>query len=408
VSIFKVNLHQAIYSLSDALDLVGVTHIHHGKRVAYIAAECGKKLGWTGQRLDDLFLAAILHDCGVSRTIIHSRLAQLEWEYESEHCKVGASLLNQCPVLSKLSDVVGHHHTHWSLLKDLDLSDEIKLNANCIYLADRVDILALATLKDNSNILLGAQDICQQVIDRKGDWFHPELVDAFLAVAGSEAFWFRLEGEQVSGYAATWVGHERDREITFSDVRSLVHVFSVIVDAKSPYTRKHSDAVARLARYLGETMGLPRRNCELLELAGLLHDLGKLRIPDAFLDKPGKLTSQEYAIVRRHSFDTFNVLKNITGLEEVARWAAQHHERVDGSGYPYHLGKHDLSLEARIIAVADVFQALEQHRPYRSPLPADEVLAILKEEAKTEKLDRDVVACVETHLQECWEIAFTD
>jgi putative nucleotidyltransferase with HDIG domain len=187
-----------------------------------------------------------------------------------------------------------------------------------------------------------------------------------------------------------------------------VHVFSVIVDAKSPYTRQHSDAVARLARYLGETMGLPQRSCELLELAGLLHDLGKLRIPDAFLDKPGKLTSQEYAIVRRHSFDTFNVLKNITGLEEVARWAAQHHERVDGSGYPYHLAKPDLSLEARIIAVADVFQALEQDRPYRSPLPGDEILAILKEEAETQKLDRGVVACVEAHFQECWEIAFTE
>jgi len=407
-STFKVNLHQAIYSLSDALDLVGVTHIHHGKRVAYVAAECGKKLGWTGQRLDDLFQAAVLHDCGVSKTIIHSRLAQLEWEYEGEHCTVGAALVNQCPLLAKLSDIVGHHHTHWSVLKDLDLPDETKLNANCIYLADRVDILSLATLKDNSNLLLGVQDIRQQVIDRKGDWFHPLLVDAFLALADSEAFWFRLEGEQVAGYAATWVGHDTEREITFSDLRSLVHVFSVIVDAKSPYTCRHSDAVARLARYLGQTMGLSGRNCELLELAGLLHDLGKLRIPDALLDKPGKLTAEEYAIVRRHSFDTFSVLKNITGLEEVARWAAQHHERVDGSGYPYHLRESELSLEARIIAVADVFQALEQHRPYRSPLPKDEIMAILKDAAETDKLDPEVVACVETHFQECWQIASTD
>lgn len=155
MSNFKVSLHQAIYSLSDALDLVGVTHIHHGKRVAYIAAEIAKKLGWSGRRLDDLFQAAILHDCGVSKTIIHSRLAQLEWEKEMDHCDNGAALLGRCPLLAKFSELVRHHHTHWSDLLQMDLPDETRFAANCIYLADRVDILTLASLKDNSNVLLG-------------------------------------------------------------------------------------------------------------------------------------------------------------------------------------------------------------------------------------------------------------
>lgn len=408
MSSYKVNFHQAIYSLSDALDLVGVTHIHHGKRVAYIAAECGKQMGWSGQRLDDLFQAAILHDCGVSKTIIHSRLAQLEWENEHEHCEVGHSLLKQCPLLAKLADMVLHHHTHWSDLQNLALTDEFKLSANCIYLADRIDILTLQSLKDNSNILLGVAETCKQVFERKEDWFHPELVEAFLELASSEAFWFRLESEQVAGYAATWVGHQRDGHLSFADLRSLMHVFSVIVDAKSPFTQKHSDAVARLARFIGEKMGLPPRTCELLELAGLLHDLGKLRVPDNYLEKPGKLTAEEQAIVRRHSFDTFNILKNIKGLEEVAQWASQHHERIDGSGYPYHLRKTDLSLEARIIAVADVFQALEQRRPYRGPMSAEQIFAVITEEAQSGKLDGDVVACVKSNLDQCWEVAFSD
>lgn len=404
MSTYQINLHQAIYSLSDALDLVGVTHIHHGKRVAYIAAECGKRLGWAGQYLDDLFQAAILHDCGVSKTIIHSRLAQLEWECEQEHCELGAALLNRSPLLAKLAQVVRYHHTHWSVLKDMNLPDEIKLQANCVYLADRVDILTLATLKDNANVLLGIQDTCRQIFERRGDWFHPDLVDVFLDLAASEAFWFRLEGEHVSGYAATWVAAERDGSISFAELRRLVHIFSVIVDAKSPFTRQHSDAVARLARFIGERMGLPERSCELLELAGLLHDLGKLRIPDEYLEKPTRLTQGEYAIVRRHSFDTFNILKNIRGLEEVAQWASQHHERVDGSGYPYHLGRRDLSVEARIIAIADVFQALVQQRPYRGPLPAEKALEILGEQAEQEKLDREIVAFVAANLDECLAI----
>lgn len=405
---FNISLHQAIYSLSDALDLVGVTHIHHGKRVAYIAAECAKRLGWSGERLDDLFQSAILHDCGVSKTIIHSRLAQLEWEHENDHCENGAALLAGNPLLAKFSDVVRHHHTHWAHLRELDLDDDLRMAANCVYLADRVDILTLGSLKDNSNILLGVADTRRQIIERRGSWFHPELVDAFLELSRSEAFWFRLEGDQVAGYTAAWKEAACDGEISFGELRGLFHIFSVIVDAKSSFTSKHSDAVARLARYLGEQMGLDQRRCELLELAGLLHDLGKLRIPDEYLEKPGKLTDEEYAIVRRHSFDTYNVLKNIRGLEEVALWASQHHERVDGSGYPYHLRKSELSLEARIVAVADVFQALEQTRPYRGPLPPDRILAILREEVQAGKLDSDVIECAAANLDECWSIAFID
>ena len=408
VSTYNINLHEALYSLSDALDLVGVTHIHHGKRVAYIAAECGKRMGWTGQRLDDLFQAAILHDCGVSKTIIHSRLAQLEWEYENEHCEAGAELVQHCPLLFKLKEVIRHHHSHWLALKELDLPEAIKMHANCIYLADRVDILTLATLKDNSNILLGIEATCQQIRAKRGDWFHPDLVDIFLDIARSEAFWFRLENEQVSGYAATWVANETGGSISFADLRSLVHIFSVIVDAKSRFTRQHSEAVARLARFIGERMGLPERNCELLELAGLLHDVGKLRIPDEYLEKPGRLTEEEFMVVRRHSFDTYNILKNIKGLEEVALWASLHHERGDGSGYPYHMRWNGLSTEARIIAVADMFQALEQHRPYRGPVPPEEAIAIIKDEAANDKLDPDIVAFIEANLAECWRIACSD
>jgi HD-GYP domain-containing protein (c-di-GMP phosphodiesterase class II) len=402
---YHVNLHEAIYSLSNALDLVGVTHIHHGKRVAYMATECGKHLGWNGARLDELFQAAILHDSGVSKTMVHANLAQMAWENEADHCRLGAELLASSPLLQHLSDTVLHHHTHWSVLKDMDLPHEVKLRANCIYMVDRVDVLVLGYQLEGKDILLGKQEIRDRILKHRGEWFCPELVDAFMEVSESDAFWFTLESGQVNGYLATWLSHFPDQTMEFEELRSLVHVFSSIVDAKSPFTKQHSDGVANLARYLGSLLGLPHETCELLELVGLLHDIGKLRVPDELLEKPSALSEAETLIMRQHCFDTYSILKNIRGLERVSLWALQHHERMDGTGYPNHTKGVDLSLEARIVAVSDVFQALAQERPYRGPLEQRVIMALLKLEAEDGKLDAEVVAAVEANLQECWRIA---
>ncbi|MBU0620788.1 MAG: HD domain-containing protein [Gammaproteobacteria bacterium] len=405
MSTYNVNLHEAIYSLSDALDLVGVTHIHHGKRVAYMATECGKHLGWDGARLDDLFQAAILHDSGVSRTMVHANLAQMAWENEAEHCHLGAELLAGSPLLQHLSDTILHHHTHWSVLEGLDLPLEVKLRANCIYLTDRVDVMSLGWMAGKQDILLGKEEIRRKIHERRGDWFHPQLVDAFMDISRSEAFWFTLESDNVNAYLATWLSHFPDQTMEFDELRSLVHIFSRIVDAKSPYTRQHSDGVANLARYLGSLFKLPQQTCELLELVGLLHDIGKLRVPDELLDKPSELDEAEVYIMRRHSFDTYNILRNIRGLESVSLWALQHHERMDGTGYPNHTKGTELSFEARIVAVADVFQALAQDRPYRGALEQQVIMTLLKVEAEAGKLDAEVVAVVEANLQECWRVA---
>lgn len=405
MSKFNINLHEAIFSLSNALDLVGVQEIHHGKRVAFMAAECGKELGWDERRLDNLFQAAIIHDCGVSKTEIHAKLVQFAWENEMEHCKIGSQLLKKTPPLAYLADYIYYHHTHWSELESLPLPLEVKISANCIYLADRVDVLSLAYLAENDNILLNADKIRNKIAAKSGDFFHPELVATFMEVSRSHAFWLSLERDHISGYVASWIGHDTTKEIDFEDLKAIAQIFSHIVDAKSSFTKEHSEGVASLARYLGELFGLSEHTCDMLEMAGLLHDLGKLRVPDQLLEKTSTLTREEFLIVQRHSFDTFDIIKNIKGFEEIAHWAAQHHERIDGSGYPYCNAEKKLSLEARIIAVADVFQALAQNRPYRSALCPEDILPILKKEVSDHKLDNSIVTMIEENLLVCWEVA---
>ena len=405
MSKFKINLHETIFSLSDALDLVGVDQIYHSKRVAYLAAECGKALNWGKDRLDDLFLAAILHDCGVFKTAIHTRLTHFEANYVGNHCAMGAELLQRTPLLAYLSDYVLYHHTPWNELIGLDLPDVVKVIANCIYMVDRVDILVLNGLEIDPNILGSKEDIRKKISAKRGYWFQSELVEIFLKLSESEAFWLSLIKVQNARDACFDIAHNSIQEIEFEDLKSIVLIFSHIVDAKSTYTEKHSDGVADLSRFLGKLFKLSEHNCDMLELAGLLHDLGMLRVPDKILDKPGELTESENFIVRRHSYDTFEILKNIKGLEDISKWAAQHHERIDGSGYPYRCNAKDLSIEARIIAVADVFQTLTQKRPYRDKFTPEDIMSILKNQMQEGKLDKDVVLMVGNNLTACWKLA---
>ena len=214
-----------------------------------------------------------------------------------------------------------------------------------------------------------------------------------------------MEKIQNAGYACYGFAHHSIQEIEFEDLKSIVLIFSRIIDAKTTYSAKHSDGVADLSRFLGELFKLSAHTCDMLELAGLLHDLGMLRVPDKILHKPGKLNEAENFIVRRHSYNTYEILKKIKGFEDISMWAAQHHERTDGSGYPFRNTAEDLSIEAKIIAVADMFQSLTQKRPYRDKFHPKDIMSLLKNQMQEGKLDKDVVLMVENNLAACSKIA---
>lgn len=393
-----VELRHVIYALSDALDLVGIDDVGHGKRVGIMAAACARQLGMDGVDTIFLFDLGMLHDIGVSSTTTHHHLvAEFDWKSSQVHCEVGHRLLHDFAPLAAMAAPVRWHHTRWDLLGGLDVDATVAKQANLVYLVDRVDALAAPHYADGS-LLMFTGDIRAQIKAKAGSYFSPELVAAFLAASANEAFWLQLEPRGIQAIMQDMLAGQEPCPASMTELRHLAEIFSRIVDAKSPFTAEHSLGVARLARHIAESMGCGPTNCDKIEIAGLLHDLGKLRVPDEILDKPGRLDERERKIINAHSFETFQILRNIRGFEEITPWAAYHHEEPDGSGYPFRLRGQDMPLEARILRVADIFQAMVQDRPYRRGLGGQAVAGFLNDLARQGRVDASTVACVTADL----------
>ncbi|MEF1305249.1 HD domain-containing protein, partial [Vibrio owensii] len=178
-----------------------------------------------------------------------------------------------------------------------------------------------------------------------------------------------------------------------------------IVDAKSPFTYQHSQKVAELSRYLAKKMGLDEHEQEMIFIAGLVHDIGKLKTPDEILHKEGPLDKQEYTRIKRHTIDTELALHKVFPNAKIAEWASNHHERLDGSGYPYHKTAEALDVPSRIIAVVDVFQALSQDRPYRGRMTQQEIADIMDEQVEAGKLCSDVYQVLSADMQACYQLS---
>jgi len=402
------NLHQLIYALSDALDLVGVDDINHGKRVAYMALVCANELNMNKNNQIKLFHAALLHDCGVSSTRIHDKLVfTLDWEGARDHCIRGYQLLNLSPELQHLSNIVLYHHTHYEVLEKMNVDIETSLLTNLIFMVDRIDALTAQqhAKKTNIPLLSLASEIQEEVQKLSGSFFDPKLVEAFMRASQREVFWFTLEPDNLHRYLNEYIHSLQSEEIDLISLGHISELFAHIVDAKSPYTADHSLDVAKLSQFIATQIGLEPEVCTKIEIAGLLHDLGKLRIPDELLNKEGPLTDDEFDIVKIHAHSTHQILSQVQGLEEITEWASQHHEKLNGKGYPYHTEEKNMSLPSRIIAVADIFQALAQKRPYRTNLAPLDILEIIQEKVTAGDLDPDVVTVVENNLQKCWEVS---
>ena len=400
----NIDLRQMVMAIETAVSLVGMNDTNHGKQVGYIASQLGHQLGYSDPDIQYLFELGLLHDCGVSTEQMHSTLVNhFDWKDAHIHCEIGYRLLKDFEPLARFAIPIFHHHTPWNELGKLDISARDAGMANLIFLADRIDVTAVPHYK--TDILLARDDIVHTIDNYTGTYFDLAYVSAFHELKISEAFWIALDDRHITRYTWDMGKVTSNTPLSLPQLRQLSLIMSYIVDQKSPFTAQHSVRVADLAKYLASQYGLTSEQCEKIEIAGLLHDLGKLHMPDNILEKPGPVDDIERSIMNQHSYETYEILRHIEGLNEVVLWAAYHHEGINGGGYPFHPSAPELSVEARLIAVADVFQALVQDRPYRKGVPLPKVLDIIEKMASTGKLDRDIVNLAKQHSSERFKIA---
>ncbi|WP_067177536.1 HD-GYP domain-containing protein [Sulfurospirillum sp. UCH001] len=401
----QLNLRELTYALSTALDYVSIDDTTHGKRVAYIACEIGKKLGWRQSKLDKVMLMAMLHDCGVSSTEMHDCLINyLDWEDSYLHCARGASLLKDVPIYSDFADVIAFHHTCWEhFLPHID--EEIKLYANLIYLSDRIDAMHV---KFGAQLSHEKEHIRATIKKETPSMFSPKLTEAFIQLSYTDQFWYYLEPDAIHYYFRDWIDHGEILAVSFELLKKIALMFADIVDAKIPYQKHHTLKVATLARYIAELCELTLQEKEAVEIAALLHDLGKLRIPDETLLKTTPLNEKEIRQIRRHGFDAQIILGQIKGFEKIAQIVSMHHETLDAKGYPANLEEAKIPLEARIVYLANTFVNLINQENAEHILHPKELCETLEKMANEHQVDSVIVNTITTHFESCYaKVSFT-
>ena len=405
---------------SYALDCVEAELAHvtdnHAKRVAYMSVCMAQQMKITGEALQDLVICALLHDNALTQYIqeeLHgetaettetaatagtskSTLSTLKVKGVGVHCLLGEVNVQKLPFHTDVKNVILYHHENADGSGPFEKRwDEVPIFSRIIHLCDLLDRASRTQGGDPNQAWKKAEAFIEKV---RGSIVDEVCVDAFVRAFSKEEF-LLLDASDLEKRLWNKVPRIK-QELRFSQIQAIAEFFARIVDYKSPFTSTHSIGVALDAEKLTRFMGFDEETAQKMYLAGALHDIGKVAIGNEILEKPDKLTDDEFTVMKHHAAYTYYILSGIDGFDEMRDWAAFHHERLDGSGYPFGKTAAELNTQERIMACVDIYQALTESRPYKNGMPHEKACQILKNMADKGWLDTNIVAQVAACFQE--------
>ncbi|NVD26981.1 HD domain-containing protein [Parasphingorhabdus flavimaris] len=417
-------LSEILGAFSYALDLTEGQPAGHSIRACWIGTQVAMALGMNGEELRDIYYAVLLKDLGCSanaarvsemfagddRELKHDfkligpqpedfgdfiasgvgvgatpavreqalcNLVQNGGEIMTDimatRCSRGADIARQLRFSEDVAQAIAHLDEHWdgSGLPLGIAGRDIHLGGRIALLAQVADVFYSARGKDAA---------LAEVRNRAGSWLDPELCAIFEKLSGASGFWEELALDDLP--EQLWALEPAAQYVTVDEdyLDDISFAFGRVIDAKSPYTAGHSERVGMIADKIAEHLAMDEQGRRVLRRAAILHDVGKLGVSSAILEKPGKLDAEEWQIMQSHAAHTTNILGQIGVMSDMAMIAGSHHERLDGKGYPLGLDERSIAMESRIITVADIYDALTTDRPYRKAMSTEKAMAILQSE----------------------------
>jgi putative nucleotidyltransferase with HDIG domain len=345
--------------------------LNHSKRTSYVSVNLAKIISKDVSFIQKVFISSGLHDIGTCSNFDECHMSS---NFILQHSLKGCSLLKKLPLDSDIADIIKYHHENFNGAGYFNLKgDDIPLISQIIHLADTFELLYDET-KPN---YIQRNTIKDWIKSKTGTLFSPYIVDAFMDVQSKEYFWWDVENLGFMPAILEDIRPDGSAPVSLQHLKGIAEVFADIIDTKSPSTFKHSTNLSKILGLTSDYLSFNEEKRMSLEIAALLHDIGKLAIPNSILNKSQSLNSIEFTIIKSHPYYTRAVLSEIDGFQEITNWASNHHEKLNGSGYPMGLKEAHLTLEEKLMTVCDIYEALSSDRPYKKGMEKGKVFKIL-------------------------------